>query len=169
MVDPYLGEIRIFAGSREPQGWALCDGRLLSIQENTTLFALLGTSYGGDGVTTFALPDLRGRVPIHQGVLAGGSSYTLGAAGGVETVTLSIEQLPSHNHALLVGAAPGTASDPAGALPAASSDATPYSATIDTTMNQAVIGDAGEGQPHENMLPFLAVNFIIALAGALPS
>jgi microcystin-dependent protein len=163
MSDPFIGEIRMFAGTREPIDWAFCQGQLLPISQYDALYALLGTTYGGDGINTFALPDLRGRIPVHQG-----SGYVLGQAGGAETVTLTTNQLPSHTHVPLAAGA-ATSNSPAGAF-WADSPLTQYSTdTPNTTMNAAAVQAGGGSQPHENMSPYLAINFIIALVGIFPS
>jgi len=164
MAQPYVGEIRLFAGNFAPAGWASCEGQLLSISENETLFNLIGTTYGGDGQQTFALPDLRGRVPVHQG-----NSYTLAQSGGTETVALSAGQIPSHNHSLVVADAVGDKTDPAGNFWAQSA-ALVYASTNDgSTMAQGSLASEGGGQPHENMMPFVCLTFIISLFGIFPS
>lgn len=167
MGSPYVGEIRIFAGNFAPAGWMFCDGSILPISENEVLFNLIGTTYGGDGQQTFALPDLRSRVPIHVG-----SGFTLAQTGGVETVTLTTGQLPQHTHAPRASAEAGTSGDPAGTVWAASNDYGQYLTPPDLTnglMAPGAIGAAGGSQPHDNMLPFLSVNFIISLFGIFPS
>jgi len=165
-MDPFLGEIRMFGGNFAPVGWATCDGQILSIAQNTALFSLLGTTYGGNGQTTFALPDLRGRVSVHQG-----GSFVLGQTGGSETVTLTTTNLPAHTHAANAAAA-GTALSPAGHYWAADpgENVAPYAAAPDgKVMSGAAIHTQGGSQPHENMQPFLAITFIIALSGVYPS
>lgn len=176
MSDPFLGEIKMFAGNFAPRGWALCDGQLLAISQNDALFSLLGTLYGGDGRTTFALPDLRGRAPMHQGSGPGLTPRGLGARGGVERVTLTESQIPTHAHGvanLRATGNPADTSDPAGnslgladiyslVTPDAALSAGSASADPDT-------GAAGANQSHSNMPPYLAVYFIIALAGIYPS
>lgn len=154
-----------------PQGWALCNGQILSIAQNTALFSLLGTTYGGNGQTTFALPDLRSRVPIHPGQGAGLSSYTIGQLGGVESVTLLATQIPSHNHGVNCNTGGGTQASPASAYPAVESTGTSldYAAASNGAMNPAMIGNTGGSQPHTNIQPYLCVNFIIALQGIFPS
>ena len=169
MSSPFVGEIRVFAGNFAPSGWAFCDGQLVSIAENTTLFALIGTTYGGDGQSTFALPDLRGRVPVHQGT-GSGSSYVIGQAGGVESVALTPQQLPAHGHPLYAttSAASGT-SGPTGLL-ASTTTMNFYGAGAPSTpMAPGAITATGGGLPHDNVAPFLAVNFIISLFGIFPS
>jgi microcystin-dependent protein len=168
---PYLGEIRIFAGSFAPANWALCQGQLLSISENDALFALIGTVYGGDGVNTFALPDLRGRAPVHQGQLAGGSTYTHGQIGGVERVSLTTSQLPGHSHTVPHGGA-GTQASPIGHIlghtPARDFRYATSTAGATTLAPTAVTAQGGS-EAHENRSPYVALNFIIALAGIFPS
>ncbi|MGO9060293.1 MAG: phage tail protein [Candidatus Binataceae bacterium] len=170
MAEPFIGEIRMFGGNFAPSGWALCDGQLLSISQNTALFSSLGTSFGGDGVRTFALPDLRGRVPIHAGQGPGLSPYTLGESGGAESVTLVIGQIPTHNH--LVNADTGdngASSHPNGQYLASTGATSIYNSNPDSTMNPNMIQPVGGSQPHTNVEPFLCVNFIIALQGIFPS
>jgi microcystin-dependent protein len=174
---PYVGEIRLFAGNFAPQGWNFCDGSLVSISENPVLYQLIGTTYGGDGVNTYALPDLRSRVPLHQGTAPGGASYVIGQRGGVEAVTLTGPQIPSHTHQVQA-AATGTASTPANTL-ILSSQSSPdpnsppaYAAPNASTLVQlspAAVANQGGGQPHDNMQPYLALNFIISLFGVFPS
>jgi microcystin-dependent protein len=168
MSNPYVGEIRLFAGNFAPQGWNFCDGSLLAISQNTALFALLGTTYGGNGQTTFALPDLRGRVPVHQGT-GGGLTGVMGQSGGTETVTLAATRLPGHTHALNAVDAAGDQTDPAGHV-WAQSDALIYANSSDGTMNPGSLASTGAASPqaHDNMMPFLCVNFIISLFGVFP-
>src|ERR1017187_1547170 len=164
MSTPYVGEIRIFAGSFAIYGWAFCDGSLQSISQNQTLFNLIGTTYGGDGQNTFALPDLQGRFPVHQG-----SGYLIGQKAGVETVTLNTNQIPSHSH---VPASSGTggSDNPTGNYWGASTGGKLYSTnTPNLTMNNAAIGITGGSQPHDNMQPFLCIIYIISLFGIFPS
>jgi microcystin-dependent protein len=156
----------MFAGNFAPAGWMFCDGQLLSIDENETLFQLIGTNYGGDGQDTFGLPDLRGRLPIHQG-----SAYTMAETGGVETVTITVPQMPSHNHALLTYDAVANSPNPGNNLLALSSQVSMYFGdTPNVSMNAGSISSSGGGnQPHDNMMPFLCVSFIISLYGIFPS
>ncbi|WP_232539834.1 phage tail protein [Azohydromonas aeria] len=164
-MEPFIGEIRIFSGNFPPRGWATCDGQLLSIAQNTALFSLLGTAYGGDGRVTFGLPDLRGRVPVHAS-----GTLPMGQAAGSETVTLSSAQLPVHAHAARA-AALGDSVSPAGRYWAAepNAEAAPYSNTHSgQTLAPAALAPSGGNQPHDNMQPFLAMNFIIALEGIYP-
>lgn len=169
MSNPYLGEIRIFGGNFAPQGWAFCDGSLLSISTNAALFSILGTTYGGNGQTTFALPDLRGRTPLHPGQGSGLSNYNLGETGGVETATLTPAKIPAHGHGLQGRSGPATSHSPAGSVPAQPSAGAVYKSGGSTvTMDPASISATPSG-PHTNMAPFIAMNFIIALQGLFPS
>ena len=166
MADPFIGEIRLFGGNFAPQGWATCDGQLLSIAQNTALFSLLGTTYGGNGQTTFGLPDLRGRASPHQG-----GGLELGQSTGSETVTLAGGQLPAHGH-LANAASAATSLSPAGQYWAADPGggvAAYNSAANGQTLAPAAVAPAGGGQPHDNLQPFLTVNFIMALEGIFPS
>jgi microcystin-dependent protein len=165
MAQPYVGEIRMFAGNFAPAGWMFCEGQLLSIAEYETLFQLIGTSYGGDGQSTFALPDLRGRLPLHMG-----NSLILAEQGGVEAVTLTVNQIPAHSHPMLAAATPGNVASPGGNLLANSLNVTPYINDAPTgNMNAAAIGATGGSQPHNNFQPYLCVDFIISLFGIFPS
>jgi microcystin-dependent protein len=166
----YIGEIRLFPYNFAPQGWAFCNGQLMSISQNTALFSLLGTNYGGDGRTTFGLPDLRGRVPISSGNGPGLSPYTLGELIGVENVTLSAGQMPAHAHTVKANGAKATSKSPAGTVPG-HTKADVYDAAPDetTTMNAGMIVPAGGNQPHSNIQPLLVLNFCIALQGIFPS
>ena len=164
MAQPYVGEIRIFAGNFPPAGWFFCDGSLVAIAEYDTLFNLIGTTYGGDGQTTFAMPDLRSRVPVHQG-----SGFILGQSAGTETVTLTTQQIPVHTHTPQANTAGGVDS-PANAVWGAATGATPYgSPPTNAAMNPASVQTTGGSQPHENMIPFQALNYIISLFGIFPS
>jgi microcystin-dependent protein len=170
----YLGEIKMFAGNFAPTGWAFCDGSLLQISQNTALFSLLGTTYGGNGTSTFALPDLRGRVPVDAGTGTGLTVRAVGDTGGVETVTLSIAQMPSHAHAVTasVDSTVATSDSPQKALPARNASATPtYGKTVNAALapGAVVVAMAGGSQPHQNMPPYACVNFIIALQGIFPA
>lgn len=171
MTEPFIGEIMLFGGNFPPLNWAFCDGQILSIQQHTALFALLGTTYGGNGTTNFALPDLRGRAPVHQGQGPGLSARTIGEQGGAEAVTLIGNQLPTHSHQARAAPVDGDRDSPAGAYWAPWSD-TPYAAepVNRVPMHPAAVNPVvGAGQPHENRSPFLALNFVIALAGIFPS
>lgn len=168
MALPYLGEIRLFAGNYAPRDWAFCDGSVLQIANNETLFQLIGTTYGGDGQETFALPDFRGRVPIHQG-----AGYSIGNIGGVEAVALTVSQIPSHRHLPQCASGAGVSASPGGNVWAASpnASATPYSgsAVSTTAMGSTMVASVGGSQAHENRIPFVAVNYIISLTGIFPS
>ena len=169
MAQPYVGEIRMFAGNFAPVGWEFCDGQLLPISENETLFQLIGTTYGGDGQETFALPNLQSRVPIHWGSGAG-STYQLAEQLGVESVTLTTQQIPAHSHALLASADVATVVDPAGNVSGQTGTFDGYQSTAGTVpMAAQSVGPAGGSQPHENVQPFLCINYIISLFGIFPS
>jgi microcystin-dependent protein len=165
MAQPYVGEIRIFAGNFAPAGWMFCEGQLLPISEYETLFNLIGTTYGGDGQATFGLPDLRGRIPLHQG-----NGFTLAETGGVETVTLTTQQMPQHNHALLATNLAGTQVNPGGNILGNSQGPQPYiQENPDGNLNAQALTLAGGSQPHNNFQPYLCVDFIISLFGIFPS
>jgi microcystin-dependent protein len=166
MAQPYVGEIRMFAGNFAPAGWMFCEGQLLPISENETLFQLIGTTYGGDGQSTFALPDLRGRIPIHQG-----NSFILAETGGAEEITLTVNQIAAHSHPLLASTAVGTNTDPTSQVIAASTGTTflYFDGPPTGNMNAAAVGSTGGSQPHTNFQPYLCVNFIISLFGIFPS
>ncbi|MGE3801486.1 MAG: phage tail protein [Candidatus Kapaibacterium sp.] len=170
MVTPYIGQISMVAFNFAPRGWAFCDGQLLPISQYTALFSLIGTTYGGDGRTTFALPDLRGRVPLHMGQGPGLSSYREGQVGGTETVTLLSSQMPSHNHLANANGSPGTQFTPINGFWAAEGTETvaTYAATATGMMNPNAIGLAGGNQSHNNMQPYLVIAFTIALEGVFP-
>jgi microcystin-dependent protein len=163
MSTPYVGEIRIFAGNFAPAGWMFCEGQLLPISEYDTLFNLIGTTYGGDGQSTFALPDMRGRLPIHMG-----SGFVMGQSGGVETVTLNTTQMPAHTHPVLATTNSNTASLPGGNFLASGPDIYDQNVSGGSTMAPA-IGPSGGSQPHDNFQPYLCVNFILSLFGVFPS
>lgn len=172
MSTPLLGSIIMFAGNFAPRGWALCNGQLLAINQNQALFAILGTTYGGNGTTTFALPDLRGRVPIHEGQGPGLSPYVLGQAAGSEVTTLLTSNMPAHSHLVNCNGSGGAQPSPAAGVPAVESTGTSlnYSAAGDgSTMAPAMIAPAGGNQPFSIVQPYLSVNFIIALQGVFPS
>jgi microcystin-dependent protein len=171
MSNPFIGEIRMFGGSFAPVGWAFCNGALLPISQNDTLFNLIGTTYGGDGQETFGIPDLQGRVPIHQGQGPGISqNYVIGQQAGVESVTLTVQQIPSHNHSMAASTATATNTNPNGNILATSPTISSY--VIDVAGPQLAPGTLqfiGGNQPHENMMPFLCISFIISLFGIFPT
>src|SRR5882724_8889790 len=167
MAQPYVGEIRMFAGNFAPAGWMFCEGQLLPISENETLFNLIGTTYGGDGQSTFALPDLRGRIPLHQG-----NGFTLAETGGVETVTLTVTQIPAHSHAFLCTTNPANSNSPGNQVPALTqaSTITPYGQDNPlVSLAPSALSSVGGSQPHTNFQPYLCVNFILSLFGIFPS
>ena len=168
MAQPYVGEIRMFAGNFAPAGWMFCEGQLLPISENETLFQLIGTTYGGDGESTFALPDLRGRIPIHQG-----NGFILAETGGAEEITLTVAQVPAHSHPLLAtsDAASGTTPSSNVVLArAVNPTVTPYGSDNPTTsLHPSSVSPVGGSQPHTNFQPYLCVNYIISLFGIFPS
>jgi microcystin-dependent protein len=165
MAQPYVGEIRMFAGNFAPSGWMFCEGQLLPIIENETLFQLLGTSYGGDGQSTFGLPDLRGRLPLHQG-----NGMVLAETGGVEEVTLTVNQIPTHNHAFLVSTDPANQASPSNNVPGNSASIDLYrEGSVSENLAAQALGPAGGSTPHNNVQPFLCVDFIISLFGIFPS
>lgn len=172
MSEPFVGEIRMFAGNFAPRGWAFCDGQLLAVSQNDALFSLLGTIYGGDGRTTFGLPDMRGRIPIHAGSGPGLSPRRLGAKGGSENETLIVNQLPSHTHAWRASSGVAMQSQPVShAL--AQSGGNVYAQNPDagniTNMSTKAITNVGGSRSHTNLMPFLCINFVIALVGIYPS
>jgi len=167
MAQPYVGEIRMFAGNFAPAGWMFCEGQLLPISENETLFQLIGTTYGGDGESTFALPDLRGRIPIHQG-----NGFILAETGGAEEITLTVAQIPAHSHPFLATGNLATTNELTSNVPAASTGATvlPYGTDAPpTNLSPQSISSVGGSQPHTNFQPYLCVDFIISLFGIFPS
>ena len=172
MSEPFVGEIRMFAGNFAPRGWAFCDGQLLAVSQNDALFSLLGTIYGGDGRTTFGLPDLRGRIPIHAGSGPGLSPRKLGAKGGAEKVTLTVNQLPSHTHPFQASGDTGANPDPVGRTAGVApgdvyidaGDAAPF-----TNFASQAVTSVGGSRNHTNFMPFLCIHFIIALFGVYPS
>lgn len=172
MSSPFIGEIRMFGGSFEPVGWAFCDGRLLPISENDQLFTLIGTTYGGDGQETFGLPDLQSRIPLHAGTGQDGINYQLGEKAGVESVTLTVQQIPSHQHTPIANSNAGTLSNPGGATWSAAGTgeqcySQPPNPPAGTMHNQGILPTGGS-QPHENMGPYLVISFIISLFGEFP-
>jgi microcystin-dependent protein len=172
MSEPFIAEIRIFAGNFAPRGWAFCNGQLLPIAQNTALFSLIGTTYGGDGRTTTALPNLQGRAPMHPGRGPGLTSRLLGQRGGVETITLSESQMPNHNHSLQGTSSPASTNAPNNTTTLARSingNSYKLGATADASMDTGALLPAGGGQAHNNLQPYLAINYIIALVGMYPS
>jgi microcystin-dependent protein len=172
MSSPYVGEIRMFAGNFAPAGWAFCNGQLMPISENDTLFNLIGTTYGGDGQSTFALPNLQSRIPVHVG-----PAFVQAQTGGVESVTLTTNQMASHGHPVVTTAAAGTTTSPAGALLADEGPSgistvfayKPFDGTLQQAISPSTVASDGGSQPHDNMVPFLCINFILSLFGVFPS
>jgi microcystin-dependent protein len=170
MSESFVGEIRMFAGNFAPQGWAYCDGQLLAISQNDALFSFLGTIYGGDGRTTFGLPDLRGRIPIHQGTGPGLSQRRLGAKSGVERANVSVAQLPAHSHPWYASADPAEDTSPTAHTAATATGTNLYGSASPKTMDtRAITPSTGGAQTHANVMPFLCVHFIISLFGIFPS
>ncbi|SJZ50070.1 phage tail protein [Sediminibacterium ginsengisoli] len=176
-MDNYVGEIRLFAGSYAPVGWAICNGASISVSGNPGLFALIGTTYGGDGVNTFNLPDLRGRVPVSFGVISGGTNnYVLGQTGGAVSVTIDESTMPAHNHAMVASTAPATTTSPNGAVLAQSNGAGGTYSAVDFynpaaangTLDTATVVNTGGAGSHNNLMPYVVMNFIIALSGNFP-
>jgi microcystin-dependent protein len=169
MSQPYIGEIRMFAGNFAPAGWNFCNGALLAISEFSALFTLIGTTYGGDGQNTFALPNLQSRVPVHQGN-SGAGTYVMGQAGGVENVTLTLDQIPDHNHLVAPSGSAGDQQGPGAHVLAAGSQIARYSAQAPATaMASTSVASTGNSEPHSNIQPYQAVSFIISLFGIFPS
>ena len=168
MPEPYIGEIRMFAGSFAPAGWMFCSGQLIPISENDALFTVIGTTYGGDGQETFALPNLQSRVPMHQGTFSG-QTFQIGESGGVESVTLTTNQIPVHTHALLASTTIANTQTPGGNVAAAGSGQIYTSNESLTTMSNQSISPIGGSQPHENVQPYLCISFIISLFGVFPA
>ena len=172
MAQPYVGEIRMFAGNFAPNGWMCCEGQTLPISENDVLFQLIGTTYGGDGEETFNLPNLASRIPIHMGTGPDGTTYQIGEMAGTEQETLSVQQIPQHTHQLTATATQASGTQPAANLPAKANVLATQTYGTDNppdTLNNGVGGVAGGSQPHENTQPFLCINFIISLFGVFPS
>jgi microcystin-dependent protein len=170
-MSPYVGEIRMFAGNFPPVGWEFCQGQTMPISENETLFNLIGTTYGGDGQQTFNLPDLSSRIPVHMGTGPFGTTYFIGEAAGVEQVQLTVNQMPSHTHAALASDANAASSSAGGNVLAQTPTYTPYIGGVSPNKALAAnsIGPDGGSQPHDNMQPYLCINFIISLFGIFPS
>ncbi|PKO12183.1 MAG: phage tail protein [Chloroflexi bacterium HGW-Chloroflexi-10] len=164
MAQPYVGEIRMFAGNFAPAGWMFCEGQLLPISEHETLFQLIGTTYGGDGQSTFGLPDLRGRLPIHQG-----NGFVLAETGGAEEITLTVNQIPAHSHARLATNDVPSNSGPANNLTGQATAKFYRAGVANVSLNPATVGSTGGSQPHSNFQPYLCVDFIISLFGIFPS
>jgi microcystin-dependent protein len=171
MSNPFIGEIRMFGGTFAPAGWAMCQGQLMAISQNDALFTLIGTTYGGDGQETFGIPDLQGRAPVHMGQGPGISqTYQLGEKAGVESVTLTINQIPIHNHALLASTALANSADPTNQLYAQSTQILVYTQDVATKFFAPTsMQPSGGSQPHDNMQPFLVITFILSLFGVFPS
>lgn len=170
MSEPFIGEIRMFAGNFAPRGWAFCDGQLLAVSQNDALFSLLGTIYGGDGQTTFGLPDVRGRLPIHAGNGPGLSSRRLGSKGGAENVTLTVNQMPSHGHGVNATPEGAGANSPEGALIGDSPNVDVFSESAPSAnLSPDAVSGVGGSQSHSNLMPYLCVHFIISLFGIYPS
>lgn len=171
MGEPFVGEIRMFGGSFAPAGWAMCQGQSIAISENDTLFNLIGTTYGGDGQETFNLPDLQGRAPVHQGQGPGiTQNYQIGEQAGVESVTLTVNQIPTHNHSVVCSTDLAASPDPTGSLLAQPQTLNLYFGDVaNANMNNNCITPIGGSQPHENMQPYLVITFIISLFGVFPS
>ena len=170
MAQPYIGEIRMFGGNFAPAGWMFCEGQALPISEHDQLFAVIGTTYGGDGQESFGLPDLRGRIPIHQGQGLGLQNYILAEAAGVEEVTLTVQQIPVHNHTMLGANSVANDPNPANNVPGESSAISMYqSANPTVPMGPQMLSPMGGSQPHHNLQPYLCVNFIISLFGIYPT
>jgi microcystin-dependent protein len=168
MAQPFIGEIKMFGGNFAILGYAFCNGQLMSIAQNDALFALIGTTYGGDGQTTFGLPDLRGRIPVHQGQGPGLTNRIIGESSGTEIVTLITNQIPGHNHTVIANSNEGSSGNPQNNI-VAGSTATPYNNTaVANQMGSQSIGPMGGSQPHDNMMPYQCVTYIIALEGIFP-
>jgi microcystin-dependent protein len=163
MAQPYVGEIRMFAGNFAPAGWMFCEGQLLPISENETLFNLIGTTYGGDGQSTFALPDLRGRIPIHQG-----NGFILAETGGAEEITLTVAQIPAHSHPWLCSSSAAGSKSPVGGVGAVAQGDVYTTGVSPTNFAPQMVGSTGGSQPHTNFQPYLCVDFIISLFGIFP-
>jgi microcystin-dependent protein len=169
MAQPYIGEIKMFAGNFAPAGWAYCNGQLMPISENDALFTLIGTTYGGDGQETFGLPDLQGRVPVHMGQGIS-QTYQIGEKAGVETVTVGVPQMPQHNHALLAASGAGTSANVEQKVMAASPSVQLYTQDVaSVSLAAAAALGSGGSQPHENLMPYLTISFIISLYGVFPT
>jgi microcystin-dependent protein len=164
MAQPYVGEIRMFAGNFAPAGWMFCEGQLLPISENETLFQLIGTTYGGDGQSTFALPDLRGRIPVHQG-----NGFILAETGGAEEITLTVQQIPAHGHPLLASNDVATLGSPGSNVPGQAAAKLYRAGSPTVALHAGAVGSVGGSQPHSNFQPYLCIDYIISLFGIFPS
>jgi microcystin-dependent protein len=169
MADPFIGEIKLIGFNFAPHGWAFCSGQILPINQNQALFALLGTTYGGNGQTTFALPDLRGRVALHTGQGPGLSSYNLGQQAGSEGVTLTVNEIPAHTHVAAAGTGVGDQNDPSNNIAVAPMAVGNVFGASHETTSSTLVGTTGSGQPHNNVMPSIGLNYIIALLGIFPS
>jgi microcystin-dependent protein len=172
MGEPFIGEIRMFGGNFAPAGWAFCQGQLMAISENDALFTLIGTTYGGDGQETFGMPDLQGRIPIHSGTGSDGITYQLGEKTGVETVTLTVQQTPTHTHPLLGSTSTASSTDTAGNVGARVTVAAVFPYGTDAPLqplSPQAVAPVGGSQPHDNLQPYLCISFIISLFGVFPS
>jgi microcystin-dependent protein len=172
MSEPFVGEIRMFAGNFAPRGWAFCDGQLLAVSQNDALFSLFGTIYGGDGRTTFGLPDLRGRIPIHAGHGPGLSERRLGAKSGEESVTLTLNQTPSHSHGMSANSTQGDSATPTGAFAPDAAGSNIYITSLNppvVNLNSSMLSHIGGSRSHTNLMPYLCIHFIVALFGIYPS
>lgn len=169
MAQPFIGEVKMFGGNFAILGYAFCNGQLMSIAQNDALFALIGTTYGGDGQTTFGLPDLRGRIPLHQGQGPGLTNRIIGESSGTETVTITTQQMAGHNHTVIANSNGGSSPNPQNNIVAGATQGNPYNQTaVDSQMGNQGIGPTGGSQPHDNMQPYLCISFIIALEGIFP-
>ncbi len=172
MSEPFVGEVRMFAGNFAPRGWAFCDGQLLAVSQNDALFSLLGTIYGGDGRTTFGLPDMRGRLALHAGHGPGLTDRRLGAKGGTETETLTVNQLPSHNHEVSAANSSGSSSNPTGSLARDMAGSNLYVQSLSanrTELSSNALNNIGGSRSHTNVMPYLCIHYIMALVGIYPS
>ncbi len=172
MSNPYIGEVRTFGFNFAPRSWALCNGQLVPISQNTALFSIIGTFYGGNGTTTFALPNLQGTVPVGIGTGAGLSNYVIGQTGGEQNHTLAVTEIPAHNHGMTASSQPGEDTSPAGEALASSSGPKLYQTVTNTnlvTLNATTLNTVGSSGPHNNLMPYLAITFCICLRGVFPA
>ncbi|MGH9846814.1 MAG: phage tail protein [Blastocatellia bacterium] len=168
-MEGYIAQVILFAGNFAPKNWAFCQGQILQIAQNTALFSIIGTMYGGNGTTTFALPDLRGRAPVGAGQGPGLPNYTIGEQGGEPNHTLLVTEMPLHNHLISANGNPGGSKLTQNCYPASNASTAVYDAAANTTMNAGMVGQAGGSQPHNNMQPYLGMNYIICVFGIYPS